>query len=847
MKKILFLSVILLMCVSAMQAIPAHPGTAKVRQPDGSYVTLRLLGDEWMRFNTTVDGYSVVKNQRGYYVYAEQKEGRLLPTTRVAHDMAERSAGEQAFLQGVRKYQKPLMADAAAAMKVRMETDGAQRRAQGRRATDYSNFKGLVILVQFDDKDFSRADYPSILKDMVNKPGYSGYDDVKMPGSVLDYFSDNSGGKFRPQFDIVGPYHVNYSQYDCNLEDGKCDDILIAALDSADADVNFKHYDGNGDGMVDLVYFVVAGLGSNCTGNNDNLWWPHRAQIWDDAARAKGGSPYVYKDGVLLWDYASSTELTGFEVKPTTIIIDGIGSICHEFSHVLGLPDFYDTNYEEGGLSNTIGYWSVMDQGCYLNDGYSPAGYSLYERYSVGFIDEPAKIEREGSYILNPLSASYTGLRIDSQEKDEFFLLENRQRDLFKWDAWLPASGMLVYRVDRSNKEVWTRNTVNAVPDHNYYQLVRAGGTGKGAAFDVFPGKGSVTVLNNTTEPANLLSWSGKATKWGLSDIRQSQGVISFTVHDAITLTGITLPDSLEVPLGVHAQLEALLTPDGAEAVLQWSSSNQNVATVNQQGLVKGIAAGTCTITVTSDNGISARCQVTVQSLPVVSVDELKHKELDTKVLLQLTGAEVLYAYEDMTFLRDASGCLLISGANLGLKRNDRVTGTVCGQVAEMNNMMQLTSAGVATNADNLTVSEGPAVQPRTVHPADLTEADYADYVLVKAVQLERDNGVWAVIGNRRIRLNNYFQIQGINLPMSMKGKYYDVEAIYGTNVLDDQVIDELYRTAKVVEVEPPTGIVELHHADRASDAPVFNLQGQRVSPHSPGLLIRGGRKLLNR
>ena len=104
------------MCVSAMQAIPAHPGTAKVRQPDGSYVTLRLLGDEWMRFNTTVDGYSVVKNQRGYYVYAEQKEGRLLPTTRVAHDMVERSAGEQAFLQGVRKYQKPLMADAAAAM-----------------------------------------------------------------------------------------------------------------------------------------------------------------------------------------------------------------------------------------------------------------------------------------------------------------------------------------------------------------------------------------------------------------------------------------------------------------------------------------------------------------------------------------------------------------------------------------------------------------------------------------------------------------------------------------------------------------------------------------------------------
>ena len=138
-------------------------------------------------------------------------------------------------------------------------------------------------------------------------------------------------------------------------------------------------------------------------------------------------------------------------------------------------------------------------------------------------------------------------------------------------------------------------------------------------------------------------------------------------------------------------------------------------------------------------------------------------------------------------------------------------------------------------------------MQPREVNPADLTEADYADFVLVKAVQLERNNGVWAVIGNRRIRLNNYFQIQGINLPMSITGKYYDVEAIFGTNVLDGQVIDELYRTAKVVEVEPPTGIVEMRQNVCDSDTPVYNLQGQRVSPNTKGLLIRGGRKLLNR
>ena len=78
-------------------------------------------------------------------------------------------------------------------------------------------------------------------------------------------------------------------------------------------------------------------------------------------------------------------------------------------------------------------------------------------------------------------------------------------------------------------------------------------------------------------------------------------------------------------------------------------------------------------------------------------------------------------------------------------------------------------------------------------------------------------------------------------------GKYYDIEAIYGTNILNGEVIDELYRTAKLVEVEAPTGIVELRQEDADINRPLYNLQGQRVSPNTKGLLIRGGRKLLNR
>jgi hypothetical protein len=95
--------------------------------------------------------------------------------------------------------------------------------------------------------------------------------------------------------------------------------------------------------------------------------------------------------------------------------------------------------------------------------------------------------------------------------------------------------------------------------------------------------------------------------------------------------------------------------------------------------------------------------------------------------------------------------------------------------------------------------------------------------------------------------MSNPFQIQGINVPMNFAGKYYDVEAIYGTDILNGEVIDELYRTAKLTEVEAPSGIVELRQDVSDSPAHVYNLQGQRVSPATKGLLINRGRKLLKR
>ena len=576
----LFLVVFLF--AAQLWAVPAHRGLSRVQQPDGSSVTIRLCGDEWIHYHATSDGYTLVKNAEGYYVYAALEDGQLLPTGQVAHDEDQRSDSEQAFLAQMPQGLKPAMSPQAQAMRQQV----AARRAassDGRASSfDYNRFRGLIILAQYKDLKFTRTDYRDLMDQMANKEGFTQYDNEVFTGSVRDYFSDNSNGRFKPDFDVVGPYTLDYSQYDAKGTD-KGYQLVRAAISAADPDVDFSKYDGDGNGHVDLVFVIFAGLGSNFTDNDERLIWPHRSVALKSV------------DGVRTLDYACSVELYGYSKKPETIKLNGIGSICHEFSHVLGLPDLYDTDYEgSGGESNQPGDWSVMAEGCYANDDRTPVGYSLYERYAVGFMDEPAVLTASGSVVLDPLYTmdSQSGYRINTPVEKEFFLLENRQKGLFKWDAYLPGSGMLVHRVDQTNEAVWGMgsNKVNANPEHNYYELLRAGGphtktVSMGASSvtryvstdaDPFPGSEGVTELTNETTPANLLSWAGKPCGLTLHHIQMgSDGTITFDVKSAETAIR-ELPRSandVEAPLynlqgqRVGSQYRGLLIQNGRKVI----------------------------------------------------------------------------------------------------------------------------------------------------------------------------------------------------------------------------------------------------------------------------------------
>lgn len=857
-------TLVLLAIAVAIWAIPAAPGAVKVQQPDGSYVTILLHGDEWQSFNTTEDGYSVVKDDKGFYVYAQLEKGLLKATKMIAHDAQQRQASEQAFLSGMTKYQRSAMAPEVAEMKQMVEQGEARKLAarragnKGNRAAqyDYNNFRGLVILIEYNDKSFSREDYADIIKDMFNQENYTGfYNGTKKQvytGSVRDYFSDNSLGKFQPQFDIYGPYKINYSQYSANKTSGATP-ILNAAINAADADINFKDYDRDNDGYVDMIYFVLAGNGSNFGGNDQRLWWPHRSVLVTE------NRYFLRKDNVTLWDYASSVELTGYTSTPSSVMIDGIGTVCHEFSHVLGLPDFYDTDYKDNGQSNDPGDWSVMAGGSYMNNSRTPVGYSLYERWSVGFCDAPETIAAKGSCTLEALHKNQKGFLLPTPLEDEFFLMENRQKTAFKWDAYLPGSGMLVHRVEFSDPSIWSlgsfkNNIVNAYAAHNYYELVRAngahtsGGAYTASADDVFPAKNK-TSLTNETSPANLKTWNGTPNEWAITNIRMSNGVVTFDVGNYEVSSLAIEPAAIdELPVGVSKLLKAIVTPSYATNQLTWSSDAPAIATIDENGLVKGISEGTTTIRLLSDNFVEATCQVTVKNVPVYTIAEFKKQQAGNTALLNLTNAEVLYVYQNDAYVRDDTGCIILDNSVLGLKKNDRIVGTVMAQVG-VRNKMPLAMSTEGTSIENLYITAGSEVQPREVFIDELSENDYCDYVLVKAGKLKAEGGVWIVNSNneKKARLWNMFKIANISLK-NYDGNYYDIPAIYGTDVLDSEVINELYMLKTPTKVTPPTGIADvIRPTSNDATKPMYNMNGQRVANDYKGLVIVGGKKVLKK
>lgn len=477
------------------------------------------------------------------------------------------------------------------------------------------SYRGLVILVNFNDRKFTREDRArQLVDDKMNMTGYTGYKDGLLgrrvcTGSVKDYFHDNSYGLFAPDFDVVGPVEVDVSQYYINKVDNTYD-LARLVLETADADIDYSRYDSDGDGMVDMFYILYAGFSSSYSGNDERLMWPHAGNMTDVGSDLE-------LDGMRFGRFACSSELFGWE-EDGYEILDGIGVIVHEFSHVLGFKDHYDVS---GYKNEDPGTWDVMAAGNY--DGYyndTPCGYSVYEKHAAGFLN-PRTVSRDKvgeRASLRPLTSSSDAIRIVSMQDSTVFLLENRQAE--KWDKMLPGHGMLVWRVDSCDSHYWDRNAVN-VDGHWHVRLVRAKGTQRTMWADIedkdcdpFPGSGMVDRVDNFTVESNLLTDRNFPSPVGVYDIEEdAEGIVSLTLEPDMEAEAapyiFRMKDSYKA--------SGTLLDDGDETGMEWTVTTEVVEQPDMQQdrkLIYNLAPDTRGISATDpkySKGLGATCVYT--------------------------------------------------------------------------------------------------------------------------------------------------------------------------------------------------------------------------------------------
>ena len=453
MKKIGLLIVFSALLCSAW-AVPARRGGIVKTQPDGSQITVYQHGDEHFHWITNEKGEWLKMDNDGFYRVTEALSVEQVEARRVA---SSKRAAMAAYPLNVAP-------------------------------------RGLVILVNFADVAFTteKAEMDSMLTAVNYTRNYS-YTyrgkqyNIRSQGSARQYFEDVSFGQYNPHFDVVGPVtiskeHSYYGKNNSKGRDSKPEYMIEEACKLADTECNvdFSQYDNDGDGYVDFVFVIYAGYGE-ADGGGANTIWTHPWNLYQATGRM------CKVDDKIVDLYACGNELDNYSKTHT-----GIGTFCHEFSHVLGLPDLYVTNTAS---HTTMNEWDIMDYGPYNNEGNTPPAYSAYERFFLGWL-QPRLITEPENITLEEINSSNTALMITEGDSANligndpnpttFYMLENRQKE--GWDEHLPGHGMMLTKV-QYNYNRWYQNTVNNSSSKMGVDLVEANGkaSDSGKATDLFP------------------------------------------------------------------------------------------------------------------------------------------------------------------------------------------------------------------------------------------------------------------------------------------------------------------------------------------------------------------------
>ena len=510
---------LLLVCglLSSLEAsaIPADSKPVRVTQPDGTSLEICIHGDEFLHWKTH-NNRLIEQGPDGFYYYADftfDGDIRISKTRVNPNGISMLPLGEQKVVPPPAAIQRALecrsQARSNASQMILDPTVNPYTRGQQ---------KLLCILVEFQDIKFTIPDPHTKFQNLMTEQGYN-YDGAI--GSVRDYFYENSSGVFEPLFEVYGPVVLDQksSYYGENLNgrDTRAryllGDAIAAAIDQCGLDLT--QFDTDGDGVVEPIFLFYAGL-SEAAGNSSDCIWPHQS------------TSICEFQGVTTRKYACSSELFGNNGTN----IDGILTVIHEFGHALGLPDFYDTDYDKNGEGAGPGNYSVMCGGVKI-----PPYLSFMERYLLGWCEEPIELTENGEYQLEPVYNN-VGYWTPTATENEFFLYE--YRDKTGWDEKIPMPGVLIYHVDQSSNlinntttaiSLWNSWRINIYGEHQCYEL---------EGLNPFPhyDKAYNTLYENFFNPGNgALDWNKNQTGYNLSNITE-EGSFTLTKYEGMVIEG---------------------------------------------------------------------------------------------------------------------------------------------------------------------------------------------------------------------------------------------------------------------------------------------------------------------
>lgn len=506
MRKLLLL--LFTICDLLLFSSPLENVPVKLTQPDGSEFFCYTSGDEFYHWLHDIQGNMIIQDSVShYYCYRVIGTDSLIAANKVVKSHYN-------FV----KHSNKIIQERQKNIQLYNQVENIPYKFLPNRNRAITTINNLVVFIIFSDQD----DYTETIRDNISTMYI---DSATNANSLKQYFWTSSYNQLKVNsyfypigtstysYQDVHPraYYCPYSEdnpigYTDAQRKNREDSLLVRAITSIQNQIPSNlNVDSDNDGRVDNICFIVKG---GTTAWN-TLLWPHK---WSLIQK-------TYINGKRVYTY--NFQLSNFTTQY------GVGVLCHEFGHTLGLPDLYHGYPDSLGHTwNPIGSWDIM-----ASNGYYPQQTSGYMKYKyLHWIDSLPVISSDGRYSLYPMSSTKQCYKVAIDGSNEYLYLEYRKKTQV-YDTYVPNSGLLIYRINPSK--------------HGNFYAVECGG--KNDEIYVYRRDGNFitdgslslapfcTELNSTsfgryTNPQQFLSTAEFGNVY-ISDISGCDSVISFNIN----------------------------------------------------------------------------------------------------------------------------------------------------------------------------------------------------------------------------------------------------------------------------------------------------------------------------